>query len=104
MKQADKSLNSGQQMRLKRLASYSIGRQQKALQSALSMSLVSAGELRLSSGSKNEPPSRPQVEWSKQKPYFGTDLQRDVSVELGKSAYLTCRVFERGDKTVSKTC
>lgn len=65
-------------------------------------SLINAAELRLSSGSKSEPPSRPQVEWSKQKPYFGTDLQRNVSVELGKSAYLTCRVFERGDKTVSK--
>lgn len=53
------------------------------------------------SGSKSEPPSRPSSDWSKQRPYFGSDMQRDVSVELGKTAYLTCKVFELGDKTVS---
>lgn len=57
-------------------------------------------ELRVS-GSKSEPPSRPSVDWSKQRPYFGKDIQRNVSVELGKTAYLTCKVFELGDKTVS---
>lgn len=57
-------------------------------------------ELRVS-GSKNEPPSRPTVDWSRQRPHFGPDIQRNVSVELGKTAYLTCKVLDLGDKTVS---
>lgn len=62
--------------------------------------LMPMNELRVS-GSKSEPPSRPSVDWSKQRPYFGPDMVRNVSVELGKTAYLTCKVFELGDKTVS---
>lgn len=65
-----------------------------------SSSLLPLNELRMS-GSKNEPPSRPSVDWSKQRPYFGPDMVRNVSVELGKTAYLTCKVYELGDKTVS---
>lgn len=67
---------------------------------AMAPSLVAANELRVS-GSKSEPPSRPTVDWSKQRPHFGQDMQRNVSVELGKTAYLTCKVFDLGDKTVS---
>lgn len=52
-------------------------------------------------GSKLEPPSRPSVDWSKQRPYFGSNIERNISVELGKTAHLTCKVFELGDKTVS---
>lgn len=66
-------------------------------------SLLPSNELRMS-GSKNEPPSRPSVDWSKQRPYFGPDMVRNVSVELGKTAYLTCKVYELGDKTVSSFC
>lgn len=62
--------------------------------------LMPINELRVS-GSKNEPPSRPTVDWSKQRPYFG-DLEHNVSVELGRTARLTCKVFELGDKTVSR--
>lgn len=53
------------------------------------------------SGSKSEPPSRPPVDWSKQRPYFGNDMLRNVSVELGRKATLVCKVYELGDKTVS---
>lgn len=62
--------------------------------------LMPISELRVS-GSKLEPPSRPTVDWSKQRPYFGQQVERNVSVELGKTAHLTCKVFELGDKTVS---
>lgn len=58
-------------------------------------------ELQRVSGSKSEPPSRPSQDWSKQRPYFGPDMVRNVSVELGKTAYLTCKVYELGDKIVS---
>lgn len=34
-------------------------------------------------------------------PNFDTDLRQDVTALVGRSAYLTCRVFERGNKTVS---
>ena len=57
-------------------------------------------ELRVS-GSKLEPPSRPSQDWSKQRPYFGPNPQKNLSVELGKTAHLVCKVFELGDKTVS---
>lgn len=30
-------------------------------------------------------------------------MMRNVSVELGKTAYLSCKVFELGDKTVSNS-
>jgi len=62
--------------------------------------LAASNELRLS-GSKSEPPSRPSVDWSRKRPHFGQDMARNVSVELGKTAYLTCKVYELGDKTVS---
>lgn len=62
--------------------------------------LMPINELRVS-GSKLEPPSRPSVDWSKQKPYFGPNIERSVSVELGKTAHLACKVFDLGDKTVS---
>lgn len=64
----------------------------------------SSGELdslSLLRGSKNEPPSRPPVDRSKRKPYFGTEISQEVNVELGATAHLTCQVFELGDKTVS---
>lgn len=67
---------------------------------SMSALLMPINELRVS-GSKSEPPSRPSVDWSKQRPYFGPDMVRNVSVELGKTAYLTCKVYELGDKTVS---
>lgn len=57
-------------------------------------------ELRVS-GSKLEPPSRPSQDWSKQRPSFGKSIQTNVNVELGKTAHLTCTVFDLGDKTVS---
>ena len=60
-----------------------------------------AAELRAVGGSKSEPPSRPAADWSRQRPHFAQDTQRNVSVELGKTAYLTCTVLELGDKTVS---
>jgi len=66
------------------------------------MLMLPMNELRVS-GSKNEPPSRPSVDWSKQRPYFGTDFQKNITVELGQTAYLTCKVFELGDKTVSSS-
>ena len=57
-------------------------------------------------GSLSEPPSRPSVDWSKKRPHFGPDEaatgQRNVSVELGKTARLTCKVLDLGDKTVSE--
>lgn len=74
-----------------------IGQQQLHQHQAL---LMPINELRVS-GSKSEPPSRPSVDWSKQRPYFGPDIQRNVTVELGKTGYLTCKVYELGDKTVS---
>ena len=34
-------------------------------------------------------------------PNFDTDLPQDVSGVVGQTAYLTCRVFDRTNKTVS---
>ncbi len=34
-------------------------------------------------------------------PNFDTDLRQDVTALVGRSAYLTCRVLDRGNKTVS---
>ncbi|KAG9509143.1 hypothetical protein GZH46_02347, partial [Fragariocoptes setiger] len=60
--------------------------------------LLPINELRVS-GSKAEPPSRPTVDWSRHtKPYFGPNIVRNVSIELGKTAYLSCKVHDLGDK------
>ena len=40
--------------------------------------------------------------WS-EGPNFDTDLPQDVSGVVGQTAYLTCRVFDRENKTVSTT-
>ena len=40
--------------------------------------------------------------WS-EGPNFDTDLPQDVSGVVGQTAYLTCRVFDRENKTVSIT-
>ena len=34
-------------------------------------------------------------------PNFDTEMRQDVVALEGKNAYLTCRVFDRGNKTVS---
>ena len=34
-------------------------------------------------------------------PNFDTDLRQNVVALIGRTAYLTCRVFDRGNKTVS---
>ncbi|KAK4336948.1 hypothetical protein RND71_043520 [Anisodus tanguticus] len=52
-------------------------------------------------GSKLEPPSRPSFNWddSQYKPYFDEVLPRNITSQLGKSAYLHCAIRELGDRT-----
>ena len=37
-------------------------------------------------------------------PNFDTDLPQDVTGVVGHTAYLTCRVFDRTNSTVSNEC
>ena len=48
------------------------------------------------------PPSKFKL-W-REGPNFDTDLPQDVLALRGRSAFLTCRVFDRTNSTVSTTC
>jgi hypothetical protein len=48
------------------------------------------------------PPPPPPPSIGRNEPYFDTLTPRNVTALVGKSAYLTCRVRNLGNKTVSK--
>ncbi|XP_076305037.1 neurotrimin-like [Tachypleus tridentatus] len=54
---------------------------------------------------KEEPPSRPNSHLTSgdgyNQPYFGNNTDRNVTVQLGKTAYLNCKINQLGDRTVS---
>lgn len=54
-------------------------------------------------GSSGEPPSRPTAYWDD--PHFGprfdNSTERNVTAQLGKSAFLHCKIRQLGDRTVS---
>ncbi|XP_076356132.1 neurotrimin-like [Tachypleus tridentatus] len=53
---------------------------------------------------KEEPPSRPNSHFTSDgynQPYFGNNTERNVTVQLGKTAYLNCKINQLGDRTVS---
>lgn len=54
-------------------------------------------------GSKVEPPSRPNSYWDDPhyRPSFDNTTERNVTAQLGKTAYLHCRIRQLGDRTVS---
>ncbi|XP_067127854.1 tyrosine-protein kinase receptor TYRO3-like [Centruroides vittatus] len=54
-------------------------------------------------GSKAEPPSRPNSYWDDPhyRPYFDNSTERNITAQLGKAAYLHCRIRQLGDRTVS---
>ncbi|XP_015924559.1 uncharacterized protein [Parasteatoda tepidariorum] len=53
-------------------------------------------------GSKAEPPSRPNSYWDDPhyRPYFDNSTERNVTAQLGKTAYLHCKIRQLGDRTV----
>lgn len=54
-------------------------------------------------GSSGEPPSRPSAYWDDPhfRPRFDNSTDRNVTAQLGKSAFLHCRIRQLGDRTVS---
>ena len=58
---------------------------------------------KLQSGRKKRPPAVNPEKFKlwEEGPNFDTDMRQDVVALEGKTAYLTCRVFDRGNKTVS---
>ncbi|KAG0432015.1 hypothetical protein HPB47_021252, partial [Ixodes persulcatus] len=64
-----------------------------------------AGSGVLSSSSSNgvggEPPSRPSAYWDDPhfRPHFDNSTDRNVTAQLGKSAFLHCRISQLGDRT-----
>ncbi|KAH9370433.1 hypothetical protein HPB48_008679 [Haemaphysalis longicornis] len=54
-------------------------------------------------GSSGEPPSRPSAYWDDPhfRPRFDNSTERNVTAQLGKSAFLHCRIRQLGDRTVS---
>ncbi|KAG8192542.1 hypothetical protein JTE90_015177 [Oedothorax gibbosus] len=53
-------------------------------------------------GNKIEPPSRPNSYWDDPhyRPYFDNSTEKNVTAQLGKTAYLHCRIRQLGDRTV----
>ncbi|EEC15969.1 conserved hypothetical protein [Ixodes scapularis] len=56
-----------------------------------------------STGVGGEPPSRPSAHWDDPhfRPRFDNSTERNVTAQLGKSAFLRCRITQLGDRTVS---
>ncbi|CAN8011436.1 unnamed protein product, partial [Ixodes pacificus] len=56
-----------------------------------------------STGVGGEPPSRPSAHWDDPhfRPRFDNSTDRNVTAQLGKSAFLRCRIAQLGDRTVS---
>ncbi|CAN7995615.1 unnamed protein product, partial [Ixodes hexagonus] len=56
-----------------------------------------------SNGVVGEPPSRPSAHWDDPhfRPHFDNSTDRNVTAQLGKSAFLHCRIGQLGDRTVS---
>ncbi|KAG0427856.1 hypothetical protein HPB47_025143, partial [Ixodes persulcatus] len=54
-----------------------------------------------STGVGAEPPSRPSVHWDDPhfRPRFDNSTDRNVTAQLGKSAFLRCRIAQLGDRT-----
>nr|XP_037290077.1 LOW QUALITY PROTEIN: lachesin-like [Rhipicephalus microplus] len=54
-------------------------------------------------GSSGEPPSRPTAYWDDPhfRPRFDNSTERNVTAQLGKSAFLHCKIRQLGDRTVS---
>lgn len=57
----------------------------------------------LTNGVGGEPPSRPSAYWDDPhfRPRFDNSTDRNVTAQLGKSAFLHCRIGQLGDRTVS---
>lgn len=57
----------------------------------------------LTNGVGGEPPSRPSAYWDDPhfRPRFDNSTDRNVTAQLGKSAFLHCRIRQLGDRTVS---
>ncbi|GFR13219.1 uncharacterized protein TNCT_734451 [Trichonephila clavata] len=53
-------------------------------------------------GNKIEPPSRPNSYWDDPhyRPYFDNSTERNATAQLGKTAYLNCKIRQLGDRTV----
>lgn len=68
-----------------------------------SASLVTGVGGSSSSSSSGEPPSRPSAYWDDPhfRPRFDNSTERNVTAQLGKSAFLHCRIRQLGDRTVS---
>ncbi|KAG0417871.1 hypothetical protein HPB47_005316 [Ixodes persulcatus] len=56
-----------------------------------------------SNGVGGEPPSRPSAYWDDPhfRPHFDNSTDRNVTAQLGKSAFLHCRIRQLGDRTAS---
>ncbi|GFT48949.1 uncharacterized protein NPIL_382621 [Nephila pilipes] len=56
-------------------------------------------------GNKIEPPSRPNSYWDDPhyRPYFDNSTERNATAQLGKTAYLNCKIRQLGDRTVGAT-
>ncbi|EEC15554.1 hypothetical protein IscW_ISCW021114 [Ixodes scapularis] len=56
-----------------------------------------------STGVGGEPPSRPSAHWDDPhfRPRFDNSTNRNVTAQLGKSAFLRCRITQLGERTVS---
>ncbi|KAG0431566.1 hypothetical protein HPB47_021665 [Ixodes persulcatus] len=56
-----------------------------------------------STGVGGEPPSRPSAHWDDPhfRPRFDNSTDQNVTAQLGKSAFLHCRIAQLGDRTVS---
>ncbi|KAH6939343.1 hypothetical protein HPB50_017280 [Hyalomma asiaticum] len=54
-------------------------------------------------GSSGEPPSRPSAYWDDPhfRPRFDNSTERNVTAQLGKSAFLHCKIRQLGDRTVA---
>ncbi|GFY64741.1 uncharacterized protein TNIN_322681 [Trichonephila inaurata madagascariensis] len=57
-------------------------------------------------GNKIEPPSRPNSYWDDPhyRPYFDNSTERNATAQLGKTAYLNCKIRQLGDRTVGAEC
>lgn len=53
-------------------------------------------------GSTTQPPFNSFLNPKWNEPYFDTNVSNNVTALVGKSAYLSCRVRNLGNKTVSK--
>ncbi|XP_064474981.1 hemicentin-2-like [Ornithodoros turicata] len=85
------------------VASQDVGESGTAWSSSESTSLLTRTERSYAASAQAEPPSRPKNYWDDPhfRPSFDNSTERNVTAQLGKSAFLHCRIRQLGDRTVS---